>query len=47
LFKKKTDAFVAEKKMEFKDNLVKLENLVGIYLDAVRAAFEARLNTYV
>ncbi len=47
LFKKKTDDFVAEKKVEFKDHLVNLENLVETYFDAVRTAFEGRLRAYV
>lgn len=47
LFKKKTDDFVTEKKLEYKDYLVQTENLVEIYFDAIRTAFEARLNAYV
>lgn len=47
LFKKKTDDFVADKKKDFGDCLINLEGLVETYFDAVHAAFEARLNTYV
>jgi len=47
LIKKKTDDFVAEKKLKFKDHLVQMENLVEIYFDAVRAAFEARLKIHI
>lgn len=47
LFKKMTDDYIAKKKTEFKNNLDELENLIGIYFDSLRTAFEARLNTYM
>lgn len=47
LFKKKTDDFVDEKKAEFKDHLVNLENLVESYFDPVYTDFEVRLKAYV
>lgn len=46
-FKKKTDDFLAEKKVEFQRHLVNLEHLVKAYFDAVRTAFDARLTAYV
>ena len=47
LYKKKTDEFVADKKVEFKENVANIENLVGVYFDAVITVFETRLKSYV
>ena len=47
LYKKKTDEFVADKKVEFKENVANLENLVGVYFDAVITVFETGLKSYV
>ncbi|EDZ65366.1 hypothetical protein NOC27_2046 [Nitrosococcus oceani AFC27] len=47
LFKKKTDDFVAEKKQDFKGQLVALESLVENYFDSVLSVFETRLKAYV
>jgi hypothetical protein len=47
LFKKKTDDFVAEKKSDFKGQIVTLEGLVKEYFNAVLSEFETRLEAYV
>lgn len=47
LCKKKTDDFVADKKVEFKNNVAKLETLVQAYFNALIAIFESKLKSYV
>ena len=47
LYKKKTDDFVADKKVEFKDNVAKIETLVEAYFDALIAVFETKLKSFV
>ena len=47
LFKKKTDDFVAEKKVEFKSQIMNLERLVTVYFNNLQTDFEAKLKVYV
>jgi hypothetical protein len=46
LYKKMTDDFVADKRVQFKGNVADLENLVEACFDALNEAFEARLKSY-
>jgi hypothetical protein len=47
LYKTLTDEFVAEKKVEFTGYVVNLENLVGLYFDALNPIFEVKLKSFV
>jgi len=46
LYKKMTDDFVADKKTEFIKHVLNLEDLVGLYFDALNPIFEARLKMF-